>query len=276
MKKQLFAAIAALLCFLPLSAQSLKGDINEDGVVDVSDVTMLVDLILNPTVPSTATNGHEYVDLGLPSRTLWATCNVGANYPQGFGDYFAWGETTGYYGGRTDCTWNTYKWCNGDEYSFTKYCGNSERGDNGFVDNLTSLELADDAARANWGGNWRTPTPEEWEELCNPKNCTWTAYKYDNEEFNGISGYKVESNKEGYEGRFIFLPAAGSVSNSEFSATNNIGIYMSSDLATDYQSVAHSFFFNVWAYTDPNGHDERCKGMSVRPVISYDDVSANE
>ena len=98
-------------------------------------------------------NGHEYVDLGLPSGTLWATCNVGADTPEGYGDYFAWGETTP----KTTYNWNTYKYCNGGEglNTLTKYCSDSNFGYNGFTDNLTVLQLMDDdAATVNWGSGW--------------------------------------------------------------------------------------------------------------------------
>ena len=111
-------------------------------------------------------NGHEYVDLGLPSGTLWATCNVGATTPEDCGDLFAWGETTP----KTSYTWDNYRYCvldPNDSYSckMTKYCCFTEDGYNGFTDNLTTLEAVDDAASANWGEGWRMPTKEQWEEL---------------------------------------------------------------------------------------------------------------
>ena len=97
-------------------------------------------------------NGHEYVDLGLPSGTLWATCNVGATTPEGYGDYFAWGETTP----KSVYNWDTYQYSNGgytyiDEFRpyFTKYCNKSEYGYNGYTDTLTILQAGDDAATAN-------------------------------------------------------------------------------------------------------------------------------
>ena len=111
---------------------------------------------------------HEWVDLGLPSGTLWATCNVGANAPEEYGDYFAWGETE-----PKDCyNWSTYKWCNGDLWTLTKYCINSNQGYNGFTDGKTELEPEDDAAYVNWGPQWRMPTKEQQDELWT--NCTWT------------------------------------------------------------------------------------------------------
>ena len=103
-------------------------------------------------------DNHEYVDLGLPSGTLWATCNVGASKPEEYGDYFAWGET------KTKETYQgeNYKWVNGD--LFTKYCTNSLYGN---VDNLLELLPEDDAATANWGNNWCTPSKDQFDELKN-------------------------------------------------------------------------------------------------------------
>ena len=85
-------------------------------------------------------NGYGYVDLGLSVK--WATCNVGANNPEDYGDYFAWGETTT----KDTYNWSTYKYCNGDYDLLTKYCNKSSYGNNGFTDNKTQLELSDDAA----------------------------------------------------------------------------------------------------------------------------------
>ena len=73
-----------------------RGDVDYDGQVSIKDVTCLIDYLLNGTwgdEPVTPPDDHEYVDLGLPSGTLWATCNVGANAPEEYGDFFAWGET---------------------------------------------------------------------------------------------------------------------------------------------------------------------------------------
>ena len=93
-------------------------------------------------------NVVEYVDLGLPSGTLWATCNIGASSPEDYGYYFAWGETEPYdeNGGKTTFNWSTYKWCNGDYNKITKYCDNSSYGNNGFTDGKTELDPDDDAA----------------------------------------------------------------------------------------------------------------------------------
>ena len=100
---------------------------------------------------------HEYVDLGLPSGLLWATCNVGADAPEDYGDYIAWGETTP----KTTYNWSTYQYCMGSYNTLTKYCNKTSFGYNGFTDNLTTLLPEDDAATANWGSGWRMPTEEE-------------------------------------------------------------------------------------------------------------------
>lgn len=170
--------------------------------------------------PSTAPEGVVAVDLGLSVK--WASCNVGATKPEEYGDYFAWGDTTTYYeagyaeespqkhwkeGKSSGFSWSSYKWCNGSNYTMTKYCNNSEFGNEGFTDTLTVLTPEDDVAHVKWGGSWRMPTKAEQDDLRN--KCTWTWYSSGNTEFNGVAGYKVTSNIEGYTERFIFLPAAG-------------------------------------------------------------------
>lgn len=126
-------------------------------------------------VPDNYIYGHKYVDLGLPSKLKWATCNVGAEKPENCGSYFMWGETTP------------------QDLSFITFIANKVE--------LCSEISADprcDAARFNWGGSWRLPSMEEFEELINECNWKWTI--------RGNSfGYKVT----GGNGNHIFLPAAG-------------------------------------------------------------------
>lgn len=151
------------------------------------------------------TNNHGYVDLGLPSGTLWATCNVGADTPEGFGDYFAWGETQP----KTTYNWSTYKWCNGDRYKLTKYCHDASYGNNGFTDNLTILEASDDAATANWGSGWGMPSREAIDEL-----VQYTTYEKTT--VNGVIGMRFT----GTNGNSIFMPYAGCRVNNELSYTD--------------------------------------------------------
>ena len=138
-------------------------------------------------------NGHEYVDLGLPSGTKWATCNVGATEPWEYGGYYAWGETEE----KDNYDWSTYKWCNGSYDTMTKYCIDS---DYGTVDNKTILDLEDDVAHVKWGGSWRMPTIEEYEELGRLCTLVWCSV-------NNVFGCKVI----GPNGNNVFFPAAGNV-----------------------------------------------------------------
>jgi len=148
--------------------------------------------------PNGTENGYEYVDLGLSVK--WATCNVGASSPKGYGNYYAWGETET----KSEYTLETYKYCKGSENTYTKYCDDSECGYNGYVDNETTLSSSDDVANVKWGGTWHIPTYSEFEELLDEKNCEWirTTEK-------GVDGFRITSKIPGYEGRSIFLPYAG-------------------------------------------------------------------
>ena len=204
--------------------------------------------------PDEEIDGHAYVNLGLPSGLLWATCNVGADNPEDYGDYFAWGETTT----KSTYNWSTYKWCNGSETTLTKYNTYSSYG---IVDNKTFLDLSDDAARANWGGSWRMATKDEWQEL--KDNCTWT---WTNQ--GGHNGYKVTSKSNGNS---IFLPAAGNRWDSGLNYTGTYAIYWSSSL---YESRPYyeSLPYYAWrVYFDSGGvyvwdDGSRYFGQSVRPV----------
>ena len=194
--------------------------------------------------------GHDFVDLGLPSGTLWATCNVGANSPEEYGDYFAWGETTT----KTTYNWSTYLYCNGSYRTMTKYCSNSNYGYNGFIDNLTTLEATDDAATVNWGYAWRTPTKDEFDELNNNCTVTWITQ-------NGINGRLFTSN---INGNSIFLPAAGIRDGSGFNHVGIRGQYWSSSLDTNYQDNVMFLHLHSGNYVVESGH--RYYGRSVRPV----------
>ena len=194
-------------------------------------------------------NGHDYVDLGLSVK--WATCNVGATAPEEYGNYYAWGETTT----KETYSWATYKWCNGSYDTLTKYNTSSSYG---AVDDKTVLELADDAARANWGGAWRMPTDAEWTELRD--NCTWTWT--DDYNGTGIAGRIVTSE---INGNSIFLPAAGFRLGDDLDDAGIGGDYWSSSLSTGYPYDAWIVGFGS------NGvgrvGDSCCYGKSVRPII---------
>lgn len=196
-------------------------------------------------------NSHDYVDLGLPSGTLWATCNVGADTPESYGDYFAWGGTK-----PNDCyNLNTYQYCNGSYNTFIKYCNDASFGYNGFTDNLTKLLPEDDAATVNWGENWRMPIKEEWEELYNNTTCTWTT-------LNGVDGRLFTASN----GNALFLPAAGLRYEDCLYYTGSSGWYWSGSLDSGYPSRAWTFDFFSDGYL-MYIYDRSC-GQSVRAVCS--------
>ena len=195
---------------------------------------------------------HGFVDLGLPSGLLWAVCNVGADNPEDYGDYFAWGETQP----KSTYNWSTYQYANGtslDDPQLTKYCNNPTYGYNGFTDNVTTLLPEDDAAMANWGSGWRMPTEEEWQELYNNTTNTWTTQ-------NGVHGRLFTASN----GNSLFLPAAGERWDDEFSGAGYYGTYWSSSLCTDRPIGAWSFIFSS-DNTFVAGFG-RCDGRSVRAV----------
>ena len=197
----------------------------------------------------TAPADVQAVDLGLPSGIRWASCNVGATTPEGYGNYYAWGETET----KADYSWATYKYANGADDKFTKYCINASYGNEGFTDNKTTLEPEDDAAHVNWGGVWRMPTDAEWTEL--REQCTWTWTTQ-----NGVYGYQVTSN---INSNSIFLPATGYRYGTRLYYAGTDGRYWSSSLCAGYQNNAWSISFNPKTGRDYYG---RNFGFPVRPV----------
>ncbi len=203
--------------------------------------------------------GHEYVDLGLSVK--WATCNVGATTPEGFGDYFSWGETET----KTMYDWSTYKHAK-DYNQLTKYCHNKEYGFNGFVDNKFELDPEDDAATANWGGNWRMPTADELDDLRYSCIWTWTTQ-------NGVAGLLGTSRVEGYTDRTIFFPAAGYYFENqlEFNTALGDGLYWSKSAYDDakYPYCASALTFreeDSVLYATFGLLHLRNEGLSVRAV----------
>jgi len=187
--------------------------------------------------------GHAYVDLGLPSGTLWATCNVGANVPEGYGNYYAWGETNT----KEVYDFDTYKYYDGSD--LTKYTGN---------DGLSVLQPDDDAAMVNWGNGWCMPTRIQWEELCQYTTNIWTTQ-------NGVNG-RLFTTLNG-SGSCLFLPASGRIIyNNDLDYVDGTGYYRSSSLYLNAPGCAWGFIFGV-----VNGSEsaiDRSIGYSVRPVHS--------
>lgn len=281
MKKFFFSLFA--FCALAVSAQNeivtfSVYDVNHDHVVTAEDVAKVVNHALKTdtdspqAVDASALNAllqsidnrlarieeklgiendpHEYVDLGLPSGTLWATCNVGAESPEDYGDHFAWGETKP----KKTYDWSTYfDSVNGSGTNFNKYSNNGDK---------TVLGLEDDAAYVNWGKNWRMPSFEQLDELRDTNNCNWTWT-----EINGKNGYLIESK---HNDSSLFLPAAGYYVEEAFIHYSYEGFYWSRSLRAGNSDGAYRILFR------PEGFDwtyaRRCYGFSVRPIR----VSASE
>ena len=201
--------------------------------------------------PDSGLNGHEYVDLGLPSGLLWATCNVGAINPEDYGDYFAWGETET----KSSYNWTTYKHCNGDYTQLTKYCNNTVYGDNGFSDTLTILQPTDDAAKVNMGGGWHIPTEADWLELLQNTTNGWATQ-------NGVNGWLFTASN----GENLFLPATGCQTIEGFVQSDTYGYYWSNALYEENPTGVMVFGFG----SDVHGVEcfLRCNGRSVRAVCS--------
>ena len=192
--------------------------------------------------------------MGLPSGILWATCNVGAKSKTDYGDYYAWGETET----KSDYSWGTYKWANGDYNKLTKYCSANETDywdGEGEPDDKTVLDLEDDVASVKLSDNWRMPTDAEWTELI--ENCTWT---WTNQ--NGVKGSKVT----GPNDNSIFLPAAGYRYDTNLSNVRSLGLYWSSSLDTSSPDDAYYVYFNSDnVYKRSYG---RYYGLPIRPVVN--------
>ena len=225
------------------------GEIKEFTTLESEKTPDKPDTPIVPEKPKPS-GSHEYVDLGLPSGTLWATCNVGASTPEDYGYYFAWGETEPK---SPDYTIHNYKWSlNGDYKNMTKYCTDANLGE---LDNKIVLELEDDAAHVNWGGDWRMPTKEEIEELLEECICKSIAQ-------NAVTGILITSKTNGNS---IFLPAGGY--QSMFSNyINQHCVYWSSSLSSADNQYAYSFVStkngtNLYTYS-------RYYGSLIRPVMN--------
>ena len=202
---------------------------------------------------------YDFVDMGLPSGTLWADHNVGADNPEENGAHYAWGETEP----KDEYSWATYKYCNGTYDTLTKYCIHSGYGP---VDNITELEAEDDAASANWGNGWQTPSyPQLNELLCG----AYTLIEYTTQK--GISGLKVTSKANG---NTLFFPAAGYYDGTELQQAGVLGWYMSRTLFKYSSTYSEDMYFSPSSTslgTAQTTYVGRYWGKSVRPVRYQDD-----
>ena len=197
-----------------------------------------------------STDKVEYVDLGLPSGNLWATCNLGASSPEAYGDYYAWGEVEP----KQKYTYPNHKWYKegAPSLGFTKY--NNEDG-------KLTLEDEDDAVIQKLGNGWRTPTLADFRELTNQKLTTIKKTT-----LNGVAGYQITSKRNK---KSIFIPCAGFKQDKpqtrEISSSEEVAICMTNLRCIDYK------VFNAWSFAfqdDRIGRygKRRPDGISVRPV----------
>ena len=245
------------------SAAYERGDVNQNGSVTIADVTALIDYLLTNEWPASPEPVYEYVDLGLPSGTLWATTNVGATNPEDLGDYFAWGETVP---NKETYSWTTTAWVYYEDGAlhFSKYNTSDQYGE---IDNKTELDPEDDAAYVNWGPEWRMPSAEQVNELLT--QCTWEWV-----EVNGVNCRKIT----GLNGNYIFMPAAGQRSGANASSVGTNGNYWSRDLYATTTTVnpmnAFKLYFSKTMKQRISG--SRNQGCSVRPVYASQDAPTSD
>ncbi|MBE6326012.1 MAG: hypothetical protein E7077_02935 [Bacteroidales bacterium] len=196
--------------------------------------------------------GHDYVDLGLSSGIMWATCNIGALKPYELGDYFAWGEVTP----KEDYSESLYKW--GTMFNLTKYCTNpTSLKTYGKIDNKKMLEIEDDAAAVNWGNGWRMPTISEMTEL--KESCEWE--KVENFMGKGVVGMVGRSM---YNGNSIFFPFAGYRADIRLLEKDCCGEYYTSHIVSSYPYECWALYLRN--YVGVEGGYSRYVGQSVRAV----------
>ena len=239
MKTKLLIMFIALFAFAVNNgarAQVYHYDVNNDGEVDITDVILVVNYILGKDNESQ--NTHEAIDLGLPSGTEWASCNVGALRPEKYGGYYAWGETEE----KEHFTFENYIHCDGS------YANCHDLGSD-----ISGTEY--DVAHVKWGGNWCMPTIDDFKELL--ENCTfmWTT-------LNGVTGGRFTSN---INGNSIFLPATGYGDYDGITLTGINGYYLSSTQDPNRSDgTSGLYFFSHTAYWN---YFHRQYGYNIRPVL---------
>ena len=193
-------------------------------------------------------NGHKFVDLGLPSGLLWAETNIGAETAADDGNYYAWGETA-------PQSTNSYNWAS---YKYGSSSSNLSKYNSS--DSKTVLDKDDDAAYVNWGSSCRMPTKDEFSELLNSDNCTWTWTSQTTSSGSSVKGYKVT----GPNGNSIFLPASGCRIDGSLYFHDSYGYYWSRTLDSGDASSAYYLSFGSSDHSCLSTY--RCYGHSVRPV----------
>ena len=228
--------LVSLLCVTPVFSQLDRYDVNNDGKVNTADVVSIYNYIIDGFTCPDANHPHA-IDLGLPSGTQWACCNVGADIPVGYGGLYAWGEITE----KEDYSISSYKHYDSHSLSY-----------NNLGDSISGTEW--DIATTSWSNEWQMPTLNQYRELYDNTDSQWTTIQ-------GVSGRKYV----GKNGAMIFMPAAGGCSYDKPFGKGTDGYYWTATQHSGYAGRAYMYSFGQV------GHggcvpDARCTGLSVRPV----------
>ena len=250
--KKLFFLLVVMFMGTASRAQTYHFDVNNDGEIELTDALLIIDYILgrfnpednNPPQSHLACPDDHHphlIDLGLPSGTKWACCNVDTDHPENqsptnYGGYYAWGKTV---------TKSTYSW-----ESYT-HCDGSSSSCHDLGSDIAGTKY--DVAHVKWGGSWVMPSRAQQDELRD--NCT---YEWTTE--NGVKGGKFT----GKNGGSIFLPAAGGRNYSDLINAGSGGGYWSSAQNPSYANRAYYLYFG----SDGTSADYyfRYNGFTVRPV----------
>ena len=182
-------------------------------------------------------NNVNYVDMGLPSGTLWQSMNLGATTIYDAGSLFAWGETET----KSNYSWSNYKYCNGTYNTLTKYNSNSSLGS---IDNIKELELSDDIINITYGNGWHIPSASDVSELLSTSNTTKSIQN----NYIQITS-KINGNK-------LFFPRNRAMWTSSLRTTNNAS---SSAYILTVTNEEGTIYFEL-------DDDSRCIGYCVRGV----------
>ena len=261
-----------------------NADIHENGEIDINDVVATVNSILGNNDGNGNGNGNgngedddsqahiscpdgahpHKIDLGLPSGTIWACCNIGTYIPSGAGMYYAWGETEE----KTVYNDLTYQYCSGEDEDGDGFYDNMEwdnlwHGYNfGLWQNI-GRNIAGtqyDVAHVKWGGKWKMPSGNQIQEMID--NCSFIYTS-----LNGVEGCQVT----GKNGRSIFLPLTGVFKNDEL-IFNDQGFYLASTMSTWKSDGTDGIIVGIWESLSgwhavlERGGTHRSYGVPVRPV----------
>lgn len=242
MKKKI-GLLIALVSLFNISCEDDSPDVVQEEIVDWTE---------------TQHRGKDFIDLGLPSGTLWATDDVSAKMQnEELSYFFSWGEISP----KSSYTSANYKYASGVDDTLTKYCTVAESGKNGFVDGLTELQPIDDVANLLWGGRWFIPTWEKWEELY--ENCTWETVTKD-----GKSLFVATSKINGNE---IIFSARG-MKTEKMNYEGEGAYYWSSTLIHDNCMYANGLSITSSSVNKQDGL--RVVGHCVRAVVPGEQIAS--